>query len=105
MAIHDYGRKEPPEGERLWTTEEVREEFEVIAFRAPLVRVRRKEDDALGWMEFTHMPRFYFGFRTDEELEEPAVCSLCGDTTTSYAEVHTDEGVRLFICRDCDDGE
>jgi hypothetical protein len=66
VAIHDYGRKEPPEGVRLWTTEQVTDDFEVVAFRAPKVRVRRREDGAWGWMEFTHMPRFYFDFQPDD---------------------------------------
>lgn len=66
MTIRDYGRPEPPEKERLWTTEEVLEEFEIHSFRAPMVYVTRKADGAKGWMEFTHMPRFYFGFRPDD---------------------------------------
>lgn len=66
MTIHDYGRPEPPEGERLWTTDQLREDFEVVAFRAPHVRVIRRADGVEGWMEFTHMPRFYFGFVPDD---------------------------------------
>lgn len=68
MEVTDYGRPEPPPGVRVWTTEEVREDFEIQSFLAPLVRVVRKEDGAKGWMEFTHWPRFYFGFLTDEEI-------------------------------------
>lgn len=67
MAIHDYGRKEPPEGVRLWDTEQFREDFTAIAFRAPKVRVVRLADKTPGWMEFTHMPRWYFNFVPDED--------------------------------------
>jgi len=65
VAIHDYGRPVPPEGERLWSTEQLREDFDVVAFAAPYVRVVRKADNVTGWLEFVHSPRFYFGFRPD----------------------------------------
>jgi hypothetical protein len=51
--------------EQRWTTEQLREEFEVIGFLAPFVAVRRKSDGAKGSMEFTHNPRFYFNFVKD----------------------------------------
>jgi hypothetical protein len=54
-----------PEGERTWTTEELREDFEIICFAAPFVAVCRKIDGAAGSMEFTgggETPRLYFGF-------------------------------------------
>ena len=46
----------------LWTTEELREEFEVLSFAAPFVVVRRLEDGAKGTLLFTHSPRVYFDF-------------------------------------------
>ena len=46
----------------VMTTDEVREKFEVISFLAPFVMVKRKADGVKGTLEFTHMPRFYFGF-------------------------------------------
>ena len=51
----------PPEGQ-TWTTEQLREEFEVEGFMAPFVRVRRKSDGARGTLMFRHIPRVYFGF-------------------------------------------
>jgi hypothetical protein len=51
--------------EQRWTTDQLREEFEVIGFMAPFVVVRRKSDGVKGSMEFTHSPRFYFNFVAD----------------------------------------
>jgi hypothetical protein len=57
----------PPEGQ-TWTTEGLRQEFEVLAFLAPFVRVKRKSDGVMGLMVFRHMPRLYFGFEPKEEV-------------------------------------
>jgi hypothetical protein len=53
--------------DRKWTTEQLRDEFEVLGFMAPFVTVRRKSDGALGSLEFTHSPRAYFGWRAHED--------------------------------------
>lgn len=45
-----------------WTTEQLREQFEVLGFQAPFVVVRRKADGVRGSLEFTHAPRLYFGW-------------------------------------------
>lgn len=50
---------------KIWSTEELREEFEVIGFAAPFTIVKRKADGKLGTVQFQHMPRFYFDFRED----------------------------------------
>lgn len=50
---------------QVWTTDEVREEFEVIGFLAPLVAVRRKSDGAKGSLEFQASPRYYFNWIAD----------------------------------------
>ena len=47
---------------KVWTTDQLRAEFEVIGFAAPFVVVKRKSDGKKGSMEFTHSPRFYFNF-------------------------------------------
>jgi len=52
-AIHKYG-------EPVWTTDELREEFEVESFAAPFAMVRRKSDGKKGSVTFQHQPRFYF---------------------------------------------
>lgn len=48
---------------KVWTTQELAVEFEVIGFMAPLVVVRRKVDGVKGSLEFQHQPRFYFNFQ------------------------------------------
>ncbi len=47
---------------KVWSTDELREEFEVLGFAAPLVVVRRKADGVKGSLEFQGRPRFYFNF-------------------------------------------
>ena len=46
-----------------WDTQQLQADFEVLAFLAPFVEVRRKSDGKLGSLEFTHSPRVYFGWR------------------------------------------
>jgi hypothetical protein len=48
-----------------WTTEELREEFEVEGFLSPFVSVTRKSDGVRGTLEFTHSPRLYFNWRKE----------------------------------------
>jgi hypothetical protein len=50
---------------QVWDTDQVRVEFEVIGFMAPLVGVRRKLDGVKGSLLFQHNPRFYFGFQPE----------------------------------------
>lgn len=45
-----------------WTTDEVREQFEVLGFMAPFVAVIRRSDGVKGSLEFNHSPRVYFNF-------------------------------------------
>jgi hypothetical protein len=49
---------------KVWDTDEVRNEFEVIGFMAPFTLVKRKSDGAKGVLMFQHSPRFYFDFKT-----------------------------------------
>jgi hypothetical protein len=51
--------------DNVFDTGELSEHFEVEGFRSPLVVVRRKVDDQLGSLWFTHHPRFYYGFQPD----------------------------------------
>lgn len=53
------------DGGRTWTTDEVREDFDVLGFMAPFVVVTRKSDGQKGTLEFTHSPRVYFGWSAD----------------------------------------
>ena len=47
---------------QVWDTDQLREEFDVIGFGAPLVVVRRKIDGQKGSLLFQASPRLYFGF-------------------------------------------
>src|SRR5438270_13646891 len=52
---------------KVWTTDELAEDFEVIGFMAPLVVVRRKAGGLKGSLEFQHQPRIYFNFQPHQE--------------------------------------
>jgi len=48
-----------PKGQ-TWTTKQLKEEFEVVEFLAPFVKVWRKNDGTMGTLTFRHYPRIYF---------------------------------------------
>lgn len=50
---------------KVWDTQELAAEFEVIGFLAPFVVVRRRSDGCKGSLSFQHNPRFYFDFVLD----------------------------------------
>ena len=50
---------------QVWDTDQLRNEFEVIGFLAPLVVARRESDGVKGSLMFQHHPRFYFGFQPE----------------------------------------
>jgi hypothetical protein len=50
---------------QVWDTDELRRDFEVLGFLAPVVVVRRRGDGRKGSLEFQHQPRFYFNFVPD----------------------------------------
>jgi hypothetical protein len=50
---------------RVWSTDELRRDFEVIGFMAPYVVVRDRITGKKGSMEFQHSPRFYFNHQED----------------------------------------
>lgn len=54
-------------GEQTWTTDRLREDFDVLGFMAPYVVVRRKADGVKGSLAFRHAPRLYFGWKADEK--------------------------------------
>ncbi len=47
---------------KVWSTDEMMEDFEAIGFMSPYVVVRRRSDGVKGSLEFSHSPRFYFRF-------------------------------------------
>ena len=62
------GGREALEAEhgQVWDTQQLRQDFEVIGFMAPLVVVRRKADGAQVSLEFQSGPRYYFNFEPDK---------------------------------------
>ena len=61
------GSREALEGQhgQVWDTQELRRDFQVLGFAAPLVVVRRNSDGVRGSLEFQHQPRFYFNFQAE----------------------------------------
>ena len=58
------GSREALESEhgKVWSTDEMCQDFEAIGFMAPLVVVRRRSDGVKGSLMFQHSPRLYYGF-------------------------------------------
>jgi hypothetical protein len=61
----DPGSREALEAQygKVWDTQELAKDFEVIGFMAPYVVVRRKADGVKGSLEFQNCPRIYFNFQ------------------------------------------
>lgn len=51
---------------QVWDTDELRRDFDVTGFMAPLVFARRKSDGKKGALGFQHLPRYYFGFEAND---------------------------------------
>ena len=62
------GGREALEAEhgQVWDTDQLRQDFEVVGFMAPLVVVRRRSDGVKGSLKFQHSPRLYWGFAEDK---------------------------------------
>ena len=50
---------------QVWDTDELRRDFEVLGFAAPLIVVSRRCDGVKGSLYFQHNPRLYYGFQAD----------------------------------------
>jgi hypothetical protein len=50
---------------KVWDTEGLRQDFEVLGFMAPFVVVREKATGKKGSLEFLHSPRMYFNWQED----------------------------------------
>ena len=48
---------------QVWDSDEIREDFDVIGFAAPMMIVSRKSDGKQGSLVFQHSPRFYWEFQ------------------------------------------
>ena len=51
---------------KVWDTQQLAAEFEVIGFLAPYVVVKRRSDGKKGSVEFQHSPRWYFNWQEDK---------------------------------------
>ena len=51
--------------EKVWSTDELQQDFEALGFMAPFIVVRRRSDGVRGSLEFQHNPRFYFNFQPE----------------------------------------
>ncbi len=51
---------------QVWGPQELRRDFDVQGYLAPIVVVRRRSDGVIGTLEFQHQPRFYFNWREDQ---------------------------------------
>ncbi len=63
----DAGDRERLEAQhgRVWDTQQLQQDFEVLSFAAPLIVVRQKTTGQMGSLFFQHSPRFYWGFSPD----------------------------------------
>jgi hypothetical protein len=50
---------------QVWDAQQLADDFEVLAFMAPFVVVRRKADGVKGSLQFQHSPRLYYSFVAD----------------------------------------
>ena len=51
---------------KVWDTDDLCREFTVDGFLAPFVSVIRKSDGKKGWLEFQHRPRYYYGWKEND---------------------------------------
>jgi hypothetical protein len=54
---------------KVWSAEELEQEFVVTAFVGPHVVVRRKADDVVGILEFTNRPHLFFNWQPHRGTE------------------------------------
>ena len=50
---------------KVWDTEQLSAEFEVLGFMAPFVGAKNKGTGKKGSLTFQHYPRFYFDWKED----------------------------------------
>ncbi len=54
---------------KVWSAEELEEEFVVTAFIGSTVVVRRKANDEVGTLEFTNRPHLFYNFQPQKGAE------------------------------------
>lgn len=60
----DRERLESQHG-KVWDTQQLQQDFEVLGFAAPLIAVRERRTGQKGSLFFQHSPRLYWGFSPD----------------------------------------
>jgi hypothetical protein len=59
---YEYRQQMEAKHGQVWNTQELTDDFKVIAFSSPIVMVVRRADNVKGSLWFDHRPRFYYGF-------------------------------------------
>ena len=54
---------------KVWSAEELEQDFLVTAFIGSTVVVRRKVDDVVGTLEFTRRPHLFYNFQPQKGAE------------------------------------
>jgi hypothetical protein len=54
---------------KVWTSQELEQEFIVTAFIGSTVVVRRKADDLVGTLQFSNRPHLFFNFQPQKGVE------------------------------------
>jgi hypothetical protein len=54
---------------KVWSAEELVQDFVVTAFIGSTVVVRRKADDMVGTLEFTNRPHLFYNFQPQKGAE------------------------------------
>lgn len=54
---------------KVWSAEELVRDFIVTAFIGSTVVVRRRADDVVGTLEFTHRPHLFYSFQPQKGAE------------------------------------
>lgn len=64
---HDQEREQlEKENGKVWNTDELTRDFDVLGFMAPYVIVRNKRTGKKGSLIFQHYPRYYWGWIEDK---------------------------------------
>lgn len=70
MSVEEIRKELEEKVGKTWTTDEMQKDFTVHGFGHGFCFVTRKSDNVEGSLDFTHMPRFYFGF-CPSKVEQP----------------------------------
>lgn len=63
--VTGYRQKLEEEHRKVWSTDEVQQEFEIVGFQSYLAYGIRKSDGKKVVLDFSHSPRFYWILREE----------------------------------------